>query len=442
VDKNNPALLDAIAEVYASTFSPDPIEYRTERGLIDFDEEMAIMIQEVVGNRVGNYFMPSYAGVAFSHNEFRWAQRIKRKDGLIRLVPGLGTRAVDRLADDYPVLVSPGQPNLKVNTSIDEVLRYSPQQMDVIDLETRKFETVSINQVFKKYGQQFPGINKIISIYKDNFIRSPLGQQVDYENDDIVVTFDPLMKDGKFVNLVKTLLQELEDTMQMPVDIEFASDGKDFFLLQCRPQSSAEQDMIIAFPKNIPNDQILFTAKKYISDGYVSGVKYIVYVDPIKYGTLPNRDEYLAIGRVVSKLNKILPKRKFVLMGPGRWGSRGDIKLGVNVTYSDINNTAALIEIARQKGNYVPDLSFGTHFFQDLVEARIKYLPLYPDDSSILFNESFFLENKNSLPELLPDYSHYKDFVHVIDIPACASEASLEIILNADISEAMGFLSK
>ena len=67
-------------------------------------------------------------------------------------------------------------------------------------------------------------------------------------------------------------------------------------------------------------------------------------------------------------------------MGPGRWGSRGDIKLGVRVTYSDINNAAMIIEVARKKGNYVPDVSFGTHFFQDLVESGIRYLPLYPDD--------------------------------------------------------------
>ncbi len=73
------ALMDAIAEVYASTFSPDPIEYRRERGLLDFNEEMGILIQEVVGTRVGPYFLPTYAGVAFSRNEFRWSPRIQQR---------------------------------------------------------------------------------------------------------------------------------------------------------------------------------------------------------------------------------------------------------------------------------------------------------------------------------------------------------------------------
>ncbi len=122
------ALLDAVAEVYASTFSPDPIEYRAERGLLDFHEEMGIMIQEVVGTQVGKYFVPTFAGVMFSNNEFRWSPRIKREDGLIRLVPGLGTRAVDRLSDDYPVLIAPGQPGLRVNQTVDEVIHYSPQK--------------------------------------------------------------------------------------------------------------------------------------------------------------------------------------------------------------------------------------------------------------------------------------------------------------------------
>jgi len=128
-------------------------------------------------------------------------------------------------------------------------------------------------------------------------------------------------------------------------------------------------------------------------------------------------------------------------MGPGRWGSRGDIKLGVNVTYSDINNTAVLIEIARKKGNYLPDLSFGTHFFQDLVEASIRYLPLYPDDEGIIFNERFLKKSHNILPDILPDYSFLYDTVHVIDVPKSTDGMILKIFMNADLDEALGMLS-
>jgi hypothetical protein len=137
----------------------------------------------------------------------------------------------------------------------------------------------------------------------------------------------------------------------------------------------------------------------------------------------------------------LLPKRQFILMGPGRWGSRGDIKMGVNVTYSQINNTAVLVEIARQQGNYVPDLSFGTHFFQDLVEADIRYLPLYPDDSRVVFNDAFFRESENVLGRLLPDAAALADIVRVIDVPRQTGGQILRILMNADLDAAMGLLA-
>jgi hypothetical protein len=139
------ALLLAVAEVYASMFGPDPIQYRRERGVLEFDEQMGILIQEVVGRRVGDLFFPAYAGVAFSRNEFRWSPRITREDGLVRLVPGLGTRAVDRTGDDYPVLLVPAKPDLRANVAVDEVVRYAPRSMDVVNLATNSFETVAID---------------------------------------------------------------------------------------------------------------------------------------------------------------------------------------------------------------------------------------------------------------------------------------------------------
>jgi len=142
----------------------------------------------------------------------------------------------------------------------------------------------------------------------------------------------------------------------------------------------------------------------------------------------------------IGQLNKLLPKRQFVLMGPGRWGSRGDIKLGIRVTYSDINNTAVLIEIARKKGAYVPDLSFGTHFFQDLVEASIRYLPLYPDDKGISFNEDFLSNSPNLLKNILPQFGDLEKVIKVIDIQKVTDGKILRILMNAAREEAVGIL--
>ena len=433
-------LMDAIAEVYASTFGPDPVEYRAEHGLLDYHEGMGIMIQEVVGNKVGKYYLPAFAGVALSQNEFRWSSRIKKEDGLIRLVLGLGTRAVDRLSDDYPVLIAPGQPGLRVNVSIDEVIRYSPKKIDVINLETHSFESIEIKALLENYGNKYPLISKLISILKDNHLQRPRALGINFKDEDFVVTLDGLLTNTAFIKRVMAILSELQKHYGQPVDIEFAHDGDNFYLLQCRTQSYSGDIKPAEIPDDIPKEKIVFSANRFITNGVVSDISHIVYVDPQKYSEISNHDDLLAVGEAVGKINVILPKRSFILMGPGRWGSRGDIKLGVSISYSDINNTSMLIEIARKQKDYVPDLSFGTHFFQDLVEANIKYLPLYPDDEGIIFNEEFLIKSKNILPDILPDFNHLSEVIKVIDIPASAKGAHLEVLMNAITDEALAVL--
>ena len=435
------ALMDAVAEVYASIFGPDPTEYRAERGLLDVHEEMGIMIQQVVGQRAGKYFLPACSGVAFSNNEFRWSARIQRGDGLVRLVPGLGTRAVDRLADDYPVLIAPGQPSLRANVTVEEVCRYSPKRVDVINLESNAFETVDARELLRECGARYPQIQRLVSYVEDNRLVQPIGPVSDAVSRDLVFTFEGLIRQTPFVARIRALLSLLQSGLGAPVDIEFAYDGSDFYLLQCRPQSYSADAVPAAIPQNLPAEQVVFSANRCVSNGKVPDVTHIVYVDLERYSQLPDLAAMREVGRAVGRLNKLLPKRQFILIGPGRWGSRGDIKLGVPVTYSDINNTAMLIEVARQSGNYLPELSFGTHFFQDLVEASIRYLPLYPDDSSTAFQESFFLRSRNILQELLPEFAHLADTLHVIDVPRETGGRILRVLMNADSDQAVAFLS-
>jgi hypothetical protein len=432
------ALRDAIAEVYASTFGPDPIEYRAERGLLDVHEEMGIMIQEVVGRRIGKYFLPAYSGVGLSHNEFRWSARIRRQDGLLRLVPGLGTRAVDRVGDDYPILLAPGQPGLRVNVTPDEIFRYSPRWMDVINLETSTFETTELRTLMRECGEDYPVVRQIVSIAEENRIRKPAGLEPDFEKDDLVVTFEGLINDTSFVKRMEAILGMLREKLDGPVDIEFASDGTDLYLLQFRAQSHAEEFAPAPIPRNLPREMVLFSAHRSISNGRVPDITHIVYIDPDRYAELEDLRDLRNVGKAVGKLNKLLPKRQFVLMGPGRWGSRGDIKLGVHVTYADISNTAVLIEVARKKGNYVPELSFGTHFFQDLVESDIRYIPLYPDESDGFLDEMFLRRAPNLLPDIIPDLSGLADVVRVIEVGHGEEDRVLRILMNADLDEAVG----
>jgi pyruvate, water dikinase len=438
------SLMDAVKEVFASMFGPDPMEYRLEHNLLDIDEEMGILIQEVVGRRVGPYYLPAFAGIAFSRNDYRWSSRIRRQDGLVRMVPGLGTRAVDRLSDDYPVLVSPGQPGLRTNVTPEEIACYSPKKIDVINLSTKTFETIEIQPFLNKYAREYPAVQQVVSVKSGDFIYNqlPVGPLKDIDDYEFIVSFEGLFTHTHFLKQIHSLLNVLEQAFNHPVDIEFAHDGQQLYLLQCRSQSYSRDGVPAHIPTNILPDDLIFSANRYISDGTFSGITHIVYVDPKKYAELSNYQDLVAVGRAVGRLNQILPKRHFILMGPGRWGSRGDIKLGVSVTYSDISNTAMLIEIALRQNGYVPDLSFGTHFFQDLVEASIRYLPLYPDDSGIVFNERFLTSQPNCLPDLLPEFASLDAVIRVIDLPAVTDGKSLQVFMNAEHEEAVAVLQK
>ncbi len=434
------ALVNAISEVYASTFGPDPIEYRHERGLIDFREEMGILVQQVVGRKVGKYYLPTHAGVAFSNNEMRWSTRIKREDGIIRLVAGLGTRAVDRTIDDYPLLVSPGKPNIKANTSYEHTVMYSQKYVDVINLETNNFETIEFSELVKEAKGQIPGIGKIVSFDRGGIIVDPITNLADYEKEDLVVTFNNLIGKTNFITQMKEMLRELSDAIGGPVDIEFAHDGERLYLLQCRPQSQSTYTRVEKLPAGYKDRDVIFSANEFVNSGYVPEIQYLVYVDPIEYSKLPSAEDMKEVGAIVSRLNTNLPKRKFVLMGPGRWGSKGDIKLGVPIIYSDINNTSMLIEIGRESKGYVPELSFGTHFFQDLVEADIKYLPLYPDKNGNKFDYDFFQNTENSLHKFVPGKESFDKVVRVIDTDDVKIGKVVNVYMDGDKGEALAIL--
>jgi len=355
-------------------------------------------------------------------------------------VPGLGTRAVDRLADDYPVLISPGQTGLRVSQTAEEARWYSPRNIDVINLERGGFETVDVHSFLGRYGDWMPLVRQIVSVVDHDHLHRP-GPLVDLAHDPLVVTFDGLVGDAPYVPRLHALLQLLREKLKTPVDIEFASDGRDLYLLQCRPQGSSRGTAPAVIPSGLPRDRVLFSALRYVPNGDVFPLSHVVYVDPEAWGTLPS-DRMREVGRAVGRLNRLLPRRQFVLMGPGRWGSRGDIRLGVPVTYADISNTALLVEIARRRGGYVPDLSFGTHFFQDLVESSIPYLPLYPDDPQVAFNTAFFEGAPNDLPELLPDYAELAGVLRVIDVARATGGHVLRVLMNADLDQAMAVLEE
>lgn len=436
--------ITAILRIYASTLSPDALIYRQRMGLVDFDERMAILIQKVEGERYGRYFFPQMAGVGFSRNPFRWSPKIRREDGLLRLVCGLGTRAVDRGADDYPRMIALSHPHLRPETRVEQLRQYSQTLIDVLDVEENAFVTLPLAQVI---GADFPALRLVAEQDLGQHLQPFITRPAQVKPGQLVFTFDGLARQRAFTDLMRGVLALLEEHYQRPVDIEYTArvtrtwPEPEFHitLLQCRPLSEHDVQQKRHVPEHIPHTDQLFTAHRQIPQGVVEGVRFIIYVRPHAYHAIRDHHRRLEIGRVVGRLNERLKDEELILMGPGRWGT-SNIQLGVKVSYADIYNSRALIEIATSDGGSAPEMAYGTHFFQDLVEARIFPLALFPEDPETVFNWEFFDAAPNVLPELLPEDAAAADTVCVIDVPAFAGGRLVEIVMDADRDEAMGYL--
>jgi hypothetical protein len=445
-DENLAALSGAIKGVYASVVNPNALLYRRQKGLLDYDERMAVLIQKVEGQRFGHYHFPAVSGVAFSRNPFRWNRKIRREDGLLRMVWGLGTRAVERVANDYPRMVALSHPQLRPEKTASEIKKYSQHFLDLIDLADNRMKTLPVAEVV---STNYPGVRLLASLDQGDYVQPIFSLGGGLDPSTMVLTFDGLVQDTHFVSAMKTILRTLERYYQVPVDVEFAVDilaerpcpQYNFRLLQCRPLTSQQWGEGPPLPADVPEEDKIFSANKLVPQGVVSNIRYVVYVDPEVYGRIGDRSTKLEIGRVVGRLNKRLENERFILMGPGRWGS-SNIDLGVKITYADIYNTRILAEIAMVKEGETPEVSYGTHFFQDLVESGIYPLPLYPDSKGAIFSRAFLDGAPNALPELLPADAPYASYIKVIDVPNAAGGRCLEIVMNGEQEQALAYLTK
>jgi hypothetical protein len=431
------AFIATVKRVFASIFGPDPILYRRDHGLLDFDERMAMVVQKVVGRQFGDYFFPAAAGVMFSRNLYTWNPRIEKEEGLVRLVFGLGTRAVDRVGSDYPRMIPLSHPQLRPEVTAEQIRKYSQRQVDVINLKKGGLETIDFRTLISRIDH--PDLFYAVSVQKDGHLAPPMFKTQDLKRGDPCVTFDNLLAKTSFVSLVREILSRVEAAYGRPVDMEFAWDEEKLYLLQCRPLSIRKEMERVSIPKDIPGERILFTAESGLSNSIIHNLEYIVYVNPRAYDSLQTFDEKMKIARVVNLLNKHLAEKRYALMGPGRWGSN-DINLGVHVTYSDINKTKLLVEIAFAKDGYTPEVSYGTHFFQDLVEAEIVMIALFPDNPGTVFNEDFLVGTENILKGIAPEVKDCDRVVRVIHVPSVRSDQFLQVYLDGYKQKGLGFI--
>ena len=442
LEENLDALTNAVARVYASVLSPDALLYRQQMGLVDYDERMGILIQKVQGQQYGDCFFPTLAGVGFSRNPFRWNRKIRPEDGLLRLVWGLGTRAIERVGDDYPRMVPPGQPQLRPETKTSQIRAYSQRFVDCIDLRANAFKTQPVAGVLQP---DYPGIELLASVDRGDYLQ-PIYAPRTLGQVPLVLTFDELLKNQEFVTLMRTTLKKLERHYGRPVDVEFTAHLTPkrpyhftLHLLQCRPLSSQEWGESLRVPGDVPPEDVVFLARRLVPRGRVSRIRYVVYVDPVAYAHVPDFETRFELARVIGRINQRLEGECFILMGPGRWGT-SNAELGLKVGYADIYNTRALIEIAQSRTGDTLEVSYGTHFFQDLVESNIYPLPLYPGAPGTVFNRAFFDGAANALADLLPADAQYAPFVKVIDVPATTGGRYLELVMDSEQDEALAYL--
>ena len=426
------ALCSAIAEVYASMLGPDPIAYRSAHRLLEYDESMGIMVQRVVGHKHGRWFFPLMAGVGFSVNDFLWTDKLKREDGVLRLVLGLGSRAVDRMPDDYPRLVGLSDPRLRPESTVAQIRRYSQHHVDLIDLERDCFDTVPLAQLLSSPAPE--GLELALSVDEGGYLR-------DWKRGDglptaerACLTFNALCHSDRLLPLLKRVLAKLQQAYGCPVDLEFAWDQGCLHLLQCRPLARYAEGIKVQLPEEVPQDKLLFETRGRFPMAWLRNIDWLIWLDDRAWEKASS-SEREGLRQIVARLNDMLADDCFVLAGPGRWGSSNP-DLGVPVAYNDICHAAALIEIAREEDDYAPEVSYGTHFYQDLVEDGIYCVPLRLQQEEVVLQERLLLRAKNSLPDLLSDVGRLAHFLRVVDVRSL-NRGPLQLALDAESSRGL-----
>ncbi|MDF1614110.1 PEP/pyruvate-binding domain-containing protein [Desulfurivibrio dismutans] len=435
-------LITAIKLVYASTLSEKALHYREQMNILDKDEQMSLLIQRVSGDLHGNYFFPAVGGVGYSYNPYAWHPDIKPESGVIRIVYGMGTRAVDRSDDDYTRIAALSAPDKRPESGIDELRKFSQKRVDAIDLTANRLLPVDFDEIAKHSPPQ----------------ELRLAASQDPETGAPYVSFNGLFKDTPFVAHMRRVLSTLDAAYQYPVDIEFTlnftgeegcrslaasqeSRGEEVAacdpaanyrinLVQCRPFEVRKNEETSVDFADAADKQVLLSARQgtVIGRSRALSPRRLVLVSPDHYGALAVGQKHL-VARAIGKIMKVTPKElPAVLIGPGRWGTT-TVSLGIPVTFSEICQAACVIEVVAMHEGLIPDVSLGTHFFNDLVEFDIMYLAFYPGKQGSELNRQRLAGFRNRFLDLVPE-AEYRTLAEIITVVDFSPD---ELVLAADI---------
>ncbi len=406
----------AVRRVYASTMDYSALEYRLLRGLEKKDEQMAVLVQRVSGSYYGKYFMPGAAGVGYSHSAYRWYPDMDLNAGMLRIVMGLGTKAVNRTEEDYPRLANLDRPAVSVMTTVEQKHKFSQKYVDVLDCEKNMQTEVPMEKLLS----DLPLWYKRMVLEHDYEAERRL-REMGRNREVWFVSCQKLLENKTFTGLMQKTLKTLERVYGNPVDIEYAinmdKDGNFVVnLLQCRPLYLGQQGEKVDL-KNLKLNKVFFDIKD--SSMGPSGkrrIDVVVWVDPVLYYEYPYRkknDVAAAIGMV----NKYYrgKQKKLLLMTPGRIGTSSP-ELGVPVAFGDISNFSAVCEVSDNRAGYMPELSYGSHMFQDLVEAEILYGAIWNNAKTLQYHPEILESGTDIFTDICPEYSHMKGMIKVQEV--------------------------
>lgn len=402
-------LENAIRTVYASSMRVEALEYRRNRGLDNLDEQMSILIQRVSGARHGDYFFPHAAGVGNSSNLYVWDADMDPEAGMLRLVLGLGTRAVDRTITDYAKLVTLDDPRRRVGSKDHRTQRY----VDVLSITENRPLTIPLSDIrdldLGTDWNQFLSVDtETLRWLKEHNRRIP---QIP-----MILDFAKLLDQTDIGDFFRSVMSALTTAYDHPVDIEYTINIVDGLprvnLVQCRPLQTRGLGKAVAMPTDPhPSTVLVSTHGNFMGGNVKLPIHHVVHVRPDAYLGLGQQERY-AVARGVGVLNKALAEESFMVMGPGRWGTTTP-SLGIPVHFTELSNAAVIAEFTHAAGAFLPELSQGSHFFQDIVESGIFYLGVFDRDPAVEFNPSLVTESPNRLTHFAPELFRLSEVLHV-----------------------------
>ena len=419
-------LISAIKTIYASSISEKALRYRAACGMLEKDEQMPLLVQRVSGELHGNLFFPLVAGVGYSFNPFVWSDYIDPDAGVLRIVFGLGTRAVDRSDDDYTRIASLNAPERRPEENRSDYRKYSQRRVDVIDLDANQLVPVP----FEEAGTRCP--EQLLSVVAERDY--DMERRAAEKNRTIfsyTVTFEKLFAETDFTAKMREMLKAIERAYGNPVDVEFTANFSDektyrINLVQCRPFQAKINVDIRKNQLGVDEGRaVLKSGGPVIGQSRNIRIGRIIYIDPDVYGQLNLNDKYY-VARIIGKVMKHThadDTLKTMLIGPGRWGTTTPF-LGVPVSFNEISGATVLCEVVMMRDGLVPDVSLGTHFFNDLVDLDILYCALYPERESSVLDVSWLKGSANELARILPDDAKWSDAVRVIDHSHASEDAA------------------